>query len=170
MAAGRLCIPRQSGGPMMAKAISKIKRYEVSREDQVEQDVQEVKEAVADHKDSILKGVELLKALDDEGSLDAMTAFVKAKDETLANVVKEIDKDQYEPLLRNLPELVFLLGEIDMRGIRELSLRLNHGLETMKGRGTTDHTSFLDLAKALKDPEINRSITMLLHFLKGMGK
>lgn len=155
---------------MMAKAITKIKRYEVSREDQIEQDVREVKEAVADNKDSLLKGIELLKALDNGGTLDSVTAFVKAKDEALANVVKEIDKDQYEPLLRNLPELVFLLGEINVSGIRELSSRLNHGLEAMEGEGTTDKTSFLDLAKALKDPEINRSITMLLHFLKGMGR
>ena len=43
---------------MMAKAITKIKRYEVSREDQIEQDVREVKEAVADNKDSLLRSEE----------------------------------------------------------------------------------------------------------------
>lgn len=154
----------------MAKPITTIKKYKVSREEQVERDVHDVKEAVADNKDAILKGIDLLQALEKEGTLDSLTAFVKAKDEAVANVVKEIDKDEYEPLLRNLPELVFLLGEINVRGLRDLSSRLNHGLEAMEEEGTTDKTSFLDLAKALKDPEINRSITMLLHFLKGMGK
>ncbi|MFC3014972.1 DUF1641 domain-containing protein [Virgibacillus litoralis] len=28
----------------------------------------------------------------------------------------------------------------------------------------------MDLLKALKDPEINRSVTMLLQFLRGMGR
>lgn len=154
----------------MAKRMTNIKKYQRTREEQVEKDVQEVKEAVADNKDAILKGIDLLKAMQETGTLDTAAAFTRSKDETLANVVKEIDKDQYEPLLRNLPELVFLLGEIHVSGVRDLSSRLNNGIESMEKQGTTDKTSFLDLAKALKDPEINRSVTMLLHFLKGMGK
>ncbi|WP_281975234.1 DUF1641 domain-containing protein [Halobacillus litoralis] len=154
----------------MGKAISSIKRYELSKEEQREKDMQEVQEAVADNKEAILKGIGLLRALDEEGALDMVTAFTRSKDEALANVVKEIDKDQYEPLLRNLPELVFLLGEINVGEMRELASRLNNGMEAMEGEGTEQKTSFLDLAKALKDPEINRSITMMMHFLKGMGR
>ncbi|WP_226578034.1 DUF1641 domain-containing protein [Halobacillus litoralis] len=154
----------------MARAITDIKRYEKTREQQVEENVQEVKEAVADNKEAILKGIEMLRALEDEGTLDTMRAFTRRKDETLANFVKEIDKDQYEPLLRNIPELVFLLGDLNISGLRDLSSRLNNGVEAMENEGTKQKTSFLDLAKALKDPEINRSMTMLMHFLKGMGR
>ncbi|ELK46067.1 DUF1641 domain-containing protein [Halobacillus sp. ACCC02827] len=154
----------------MAKAITNIKRMEISRDTQIEKDVQEVREAVADNKDAILKGIRLLRTLDEEGTLDTATAFLKAKDEALANVVKEIDKDQYEPLLNNIPELIFLLGDLNVSGLRDLSSRLNNGIEQMEGEGYKEKTSILDLAKVLKDPEINRSITMLLAFLKGMGK
>ena len=30
--------------------------------------------------------------------------------------------------------------------------------------------SYLDLLRTLKDPEVNRSLTILITFLKGMGK
>ncbi|MCA1023551.1 DUF1641 domain-containing protein [Halobacillus litoralis] len=154
----------------MARAITDIKRLEKSREEVIEENVQEVKEAVADNKDAILEGIELLSALQKEGTLETLSAFVKAKDETLANVVREIDKEQYTPLLNNLPELVFLLGDLNVSGIRSLSSRLNNGLERMEDEGTTKKMNMLDFAKVLKDPEINRSLTMLMSFLKGMGQ
>ncbi|ARI77709.1 DUF1641 domain-containing protein [Halobacillus mangrovi] len=154
----------------MAKSITKIKKYEKTREEQVESDTAEVREAVADNKEAILKGINLLQALNEGGTLDTASAFTKTKKEALENVVQEISKDRYTPLLENLPELIFLLGEIDVKALRDLSNRLNQGLEAMNADGPEQKTSIFDLAKALKDPEINRSITMLLQFLRGMGQ
>jgi uncharacterized protein YjgD (DUF1641 family) len=154
----------------MAKSITSIKRYEKTRNEQVESDVAEVKEAVADNKEAILKGIDLLQALNEGGTLDSAYAFTKTKKEALENVVQEISKERYTHLLENLPELIFLLGEVDVKAIRDLSNRLNQGLEAMESDGPEEKTSFFDLAKALKDPEINRSVTMLLQFLRGMGR
>lgn len=170
MEAGRLSIPRKSGEALMSKPITDIKKYTISREEQIENDFEEVKEAVADHKDSILKGMKLLQALDEGGTLDTAYAFTNAKHEAIKNIVEEISKEQYTPLLENLPEIVFLLGDLDVKGIREMSSRLNHGLEAMENMEPNQKTNFMDLAKALKDPAVNQSITMMLQFLRGMGQ
>ncbi|MBH0228894.1 DUF1641 domain-containing protein [Halobacillus yeomjeoni] len=154
----------------MAKPISNIKKYEKTHEEEIDQNVAEVKAAVSDNKDAILKGIQLLKALEEGGTLDTAYAFTKKKKEALGYVVEEISKEQYTPLLKNLPELIFLLGEIDVKALREFSSKLNQGLEQMDTGASEEKTGFLDLAKALKDPEINRSITMLLQFLRGMGR
>ncbi|RWZ60825.1 DUF1641 domain-containing protein [Halobacillus fulvus] len=154
----------------MAKPITGIKRQTVSYEEQVEKDIHEVREAVADNKEAILKGIQLLKALNEGGTLDSAYAFTNAKHEALKNVVNEISKDQYTPLLENLPEVVFLLGDLNVKGLREVTNRLNNGIEEMERTPDDKKTNVLDLAKALKDPEINRSLTLLLQFLRGMGK
>ncbi|UOQ43268.1 DUF1641 domain-containing protein [Halobacillus salinarum] len=154
----------------MAKPITSIKRYQVPREEQVENDVNEVKQAVADNKEAILKGIQLLSSLEEEGTLDAAYSFSKKKEQILANVVKELNREQYTPMLENIPELVFLLGEIDGKALRETMARFNRGLEEMESTDEDKKTSVFELAKSLKDPEINRSITMLMQFLKGMGK
>ncbi|MFQ3546030.1 DUF1641 domain-containing protein [Halobacillus rhizosphaerae] len=154
----------------MAKSITTIKRYEVSQEEQREKDFSEVKEAVSDNKEAILKGIKLLSALDEGGTLDSAYAFNKKKNAALTNLVEEINKERYTSLLENLPELIFLLGDLDVKAIRDLTSRLNHGLEEMEPSSEGKKTSMFDLAKSLKDPEINRSITMILQFLKGMGK
>ncbi|MFD2924065.1 DUF1641 domain-containing protein [Halobacillus naozhouensis] len=154
----------------MAKSIRSVKPMEVPREEQIEKDVSEVKEAVADNKDAILKGIKLLKALEEGGTLDSAYAFTKKKKEALGYVANELNKEQYTPLIENLPELVFLLGELDVKSLRELTDRVNQGIEQMNTEDPAKKTSVFDLAKALKDPEINRSITMMMQFLKGMGR
>ncbi|MFD1017923.1 DUF1641 domain-containing protein [Thalassobacillus hwangdonensis] len=154
----------------MAKSITTIKRKEIPREVKVDQDMQEVKEAISDNKDSILKGIQLLKTLDEGGTLDSVNALSKHKKEAIGYFAKELNKPQYSQVLENLADLVFLLGDIDVKAMRQVTDRVNQGLEAAETEEVTSKTSFLDLAKALKDPEINRSITMMLQFLKGMGK
>lgn len=154
----------------MGKPITGIKKYKITREEQLENDFTEVKEAVADNKEAILKGIQLLKGLEEEGTLDTAYAFTKAKNEALARFVEEISKDQYTPLLENLPSLIFLIGELDVNGMRDLTSRLNQGIEEMEHVSPEDKTSVLDLAKALKDPNVNHSLTLLLGFLRGMGR
>lgn len=154
----------------MGKPITGIKKYSISREEQLENDFSEVKEAVADNKEAILKGIQLLKGLEEGGTLDTAYAFTNAKNEALTRFVEEISKDQYTPLLENLPSLIFLIGELDVSGIRDLTTRLNQGIEEMEHVSPDDKTNVLDIAKALKDPNINRSLTLLLGFLRGMGR
>ncbi|WP_173916672.1 DUF1641 domain-containing protein [Halobacillus sp. Marseille-Q1614] len=154
----------------MGKAITNIKRLEVSKEEQLEKDYQEVKQALAENKDAIIKGIDLLKALEEGGTLNTLQAVSRSKKKALGYFVNEISKETYSPLLENLPQLFFLLVELDVKSIREVTSRLNEGVKQMNEADVHDKTSVFDMAKALKDPEINRSITMLMQFLKGMGR
>ncbi|MFZ4453921.1 DUF1641 domain-containing protein [Salibacterium aidingense] len=154
----------------MAEPISDIKRMEMSRQEKVEQDVQEVKEVVSANKESIVKGIELLSALEEADALEAATALTKKRKTLLNNVIKEIDKPKYTDALDTLPNLIFLLGDLDIEETRMLLQRLNNGLRETEGEKEQEETSYTDIVKSLKDPDINRSITLLLQFLKGMGK
>ncbi|WP_181349052.1 DUF1641 domain-containing protein [Thalassobacillus sp. CUG 92003] len=154
----------------MGKPITNIKRMDIPEENKVEEDVQEVKEAVSANKESILKGIELLSALDEADALQAATAITKHRKEALGNLVKELNKPQYSKSVENIPELLFLFGEIDLDEVRKATERLNNGLHELQESSEEEKTSYFDLVKALKDPEINRSITLLMKFLKGMGK
>ncbi|MCP3030595.1 DUF1641 domain-containing protein [Halobacillus sp. A1] len=154
----------------MAKSITNIKRLEVPKEKQVERDLDEVREAVSENKEAILKGIKLLKSLDEVGTLDTANAFSHSKKKALEHLVNEVSKDQYTQLFENLPELVFLMGDLDMKAIRETTGRVNQGIKEMNELEPEQKTTIFDLAKALKDPEINKSITMLMQLLKGMGR
>ncbi|MCP3026336.1 DUF1641 domain-containing protein [Halobacillus sp. A5] len=154
----------------MAKSITNIKRLEIPKEEQQARDLEEVKEAVSENKDAILKGIKLLNALNETGTLDSAYALSHSKGKALKYIVEEISKDHYAQMLENIPEIVFMLGDLDVKTVRETTARVNEGIKEMNETGAEQKTKIIDLAKALKDPEINRSVTMLMQFLKGMGR
>ncbi|MDC3413240.1 DUF1641 domain-containing protein [Aquibacillus sp. 3ASR75-11] len=154
----------------MASPISDIKRMELSEADVHKQNLDEVTKAVSDNKEAILKGIDLLATINKSGTLDMVNAFVKHKEEALENVMGELNKPQYSATLENLSKLFFFAGELNVDEIQYFSEKLNHGMEVASTMEDSEKTSYMELFKALKDPEINRSITMLLKFLRGMGK
>lgn len=154
----------------MAEKISKVKRMEIPEETIRKQNLNEVVEAVSVNKEAILKGIDLLQTLNQSGTLDVANALVKHREDALENIMREVNKPQYADTLENLPRLLLFLGELNVTDLERFAARLNHGVKEAAAAEDTDKTSYMDLIKALKDPEINRSITILLQFLRGMGK
>lgn len=154
----------------MAEAIRKIKRMDVPEEKIREDNVEDVVRKVSDNKDAILNGIDILATLHEQGMLDLLHALIKRKDDALENILTELNKPQYAESLKNIGQLVFLLGDIKLDEIQYFTDKINQGMAEASAVETDEITSYMALFKALKEPEINRSVTMLLHFLRGMGK
>lgn len=155
----------------MAKPITTIKKMEISKEEERKQHLNEIEQAIAENKEAILEGIQCVKKLHDAGVLELFNAFLSRKDQVLENVVKEASREPNLNVLKNLSGLLMLLGTFDIEKVQMMTTKLNNGIkEAIDHSHTKDSTTIFQLLTALKDPEINRAITMLLHFLKGMGK
>ncbi|MDY0396207.1 DUF1641 domain-containing protein [Virgibacillus halophilus] len=154
----------------MAEPITKIKRMEITKEAVQEQNLQEINEAVADNKEAILEGIELLASLHEKGFLEMGSALVRHKEDALANVMEIFDKPKYSAILGNLSKLLLLLGEVKVDEMAYLLNKLNSGMQEAAAADESVKTGYLDLVRAVNNPDINRSLTMLLAFLKGMGR
>lgn len=155
---------------MMANPITNIKQMEIPEEVARDQSVLEVTKAVSENKEAIMKGIDFLSTLNDNGMLDMTHALVKQKETALDNVMRELNKPQYSATLENLSKMFLFLGELNVEELKHFTGKLNNGLEESRAVDQSEKTSYVDIIKALKDPEINRSVTMLLQFLRGMGK
>lgn len=154
----------------MADPITNIKRIKVSEEEIERRNLREITEAVSNNKEAVLKGIDLLTTIHDNGTLDFLNAMVKHKEETMENVFQELNKEQYAGALENAGDLLFLLGDLDLKRLKDLTGKLNEGMEEALATDEDEKTSYMGMIKALKEPEINRSITMLLTFMRGMGR
>ncbi len=132
--------------------------------------MEEVATAVSENKEAILKGIDLLESLNQSETLDMLTALVKHREDALANVMRELNKPEYAAPVENITKLFQIAGKLDVDETRYVADRINHAVKEAAASEATGKTSYMDLLKALKDPEINRSITMMLQFLRGMGK
>lgn len=135
-----------------------------------EENINDILGAVSENKDAILKGIELLTSLEASGLLDMLHALVKHKETALENVFGQLSKPQYADILENMTTLILVVGKLNVADMEHFVHRINEGVAEARVAQNMEKTSYTAILTALKDPEINRSITMLLQFLRGMGK
>lgn len=154
----------------MAEPITNIKKMEFTEEEVKEAQLDEVLTAVGDNKEAILKGITLLRTLDDNGMLDLVDALIKQRKAAMENIFTELNQSQYTGVLENMSKLIFIMGDLDVDKLSYFTRKINQGMTETSVSDPDEKASVMSLVKALKDPEINRSVTMILQFLRGMGR
>ncbi|MEZ7608241.1 DUF1641 domain-containing protein [Staphylococcus capitis] len=154
----------------MAERITEIKRLKKSPEQIKNENLNEVLDAIAENKDSILKAIRLIHTLDEAEILDALNGGFKARQVIINKFAVELNKDIYTGLLSNMAQMVFLLGDLNVKDLSEMLNRLNKGLHVANQASPNARTSIRNLMGILKDDDMNRSLTYMLNLLKGMSR
>jgi uncharacterized protein YjgD (DUF1641 family) len=154
----------------MAERISKINRIEKSEEQVKAESLSEVTDAIAENKDSILKAINLVKALDDAKLLDAMSGAVNGRGVIANKFAVELNKEQYTGLISNMASLVFLLGDLNVDDLTTMLNKVSKGLRVANQANPNQKTSITGLMGVLRDDEMNKSLTYMLNMLRGMSR
>ena len=154
----------------MAERITQIKLMEKSDAQVKADNLNEVLDAISENKDSIMKAIRLVKVLDEAKLLDALSGGIKGRQVIINKFAVELNKDIYTGLLSNMASLVFLLGDLNVKDLREMLNRLNKGMHVANQASSHSKTNVRSLLGVLKDDDMNRSITYMLNLLKGMSR
>ncbi|MTH54801.1 DUF1641 domain-containing protein [Bacillus mangrovi] len=155
----------------MAKATTTIKRFELSDEEKRQRDLREVEDALVQNKEAILESLKLMQHMQNKGVLPLLNGLFGQGDKVLQVLVKAIDTPENANAMKNLLLMMGMLGTINVRELEPLMLKVNNGVERVAKEKDTDRkTGYFDIVRSLKDPEINRAVTLLFTFLKGMGE
>lgn len=153
----------------MAERITEIKRLKKSYEQIKQESLNDVIDAIVENKDSILKAIRLIGILDEAKILDALNGGLKARQVIINKFAVELNKDIYSGVLTNMAQLVFLLGELDVKDLSELLSRLNRGIHAANLTKPGDKTTIKSFVGFLRDDDLNRSMTYMLNLLRGMS-
>lgn len=153
----------------MAERITEIKRLKKSYEQIKQESLNDIIDAIVENKDSILKAIRLIGILDEAKILDALNGGLKARQVIINKFAVELNKDIYSGVLTNMAQLVFLLGELDVKDLSELLSRLNRGIHAANLTKPGDKTTIKNLVGFLRDDDLNRSMTYMLNLLRGMS-
>ncbi|SDG77088.1 Uncharacterized conserved protein YjgD, DUF1641 family [Planococcus glaciei] len=155
----------------MATPITRIKKKQFTPEELKLQRLFELETQVAKQQQSLKKVLEITGELDKAGILDAVNAMVKAREDLMDITVQQATREPVTTLINNLMNAAGALTAIDPATTAKLSASVQSGLQNAEaGQSDRRKLSMFGLYKALRDPDINRSIRYGLHFLKGMGK
>ncbi|PLS17245.1 hypothetical protein CVD28_11765 [Bacillus sp. M6-12] len=155
----------------MAKAINTIHRIQLTEEDQRKKDLLEVENALLDNKEAILESLKVMQNMHERGILSLLNGLFGQGDKVMNVLVKAADKPEASNTIRNLLLMMGTLGTLNVKQLEPLLLKVNSGIARVaKRKDSEKEMGYFDFVRSLKDPEINRSVSMLIDFLKGMGE
>ncbi len=156
----------------MAKATTKIRRIELSEEEKRTRDLEEIQGALIENKEAILETVELLGNMRETGVLSLANGLFGQSDKVASILVKTMDKPENINAIKNILLMFGTLGMINVKQLEPILLKVDAGIANMTKNADDDDDEkigYLDMIQTLKDPDVNKSISMIFDFLKGMG-
>ena len=155
----------------MAKAVQKIQRLEVSEEDQRQLDLREVEDALLRNKSAVLESFQVVQHMQDQGILSLLNGLLGQGDQVLKILMHKSDTPETANTLKNMLLMVGVLGTINVSQLEPMLLKLNSGIARVADfKEHNEEMGYFDIFRSLKDPEVNRAITLIFEFLKGMGE
>ena len=134
----------------MAERITEIKRLKKSPEQIKSENLNEVIDAIAENKDSILKAIRLINTLDEAKILDALNGGFKARQVIINKFAVELNKDIYTGLLSNIGANGIPTWRSKCKDLSDMLNRLNKGLHVANQASPNARTSIRNLMGILK--------------------
>jgi uncharacterized protein YjgD (DUF1641 family) len=154
----------------MAQPITAIPKPLPSEEKKVEQRITSFTSSWTENEEAFEQMAALVNELHKAGLLEAATAMLQAKDKMAKIGLKQLTREPVANLLSLLMGTTGALTQFDAEQTTKLIRSLGTGLTEATQHSEADQRiKVLDLLKLLNDPDINRAIGFLIHFLKGMG-
>ncbi|MBC2180535.1 DUF1641 domain-containing protein [Listeria booriae] len=155
----------------MAEPISKIRRVEKTKDEVKQEKMAAIKDQIVTEDAAFLEALELVKALHDSGALDMINSALKAKEDIATTFLNEARKEPATNAINNL----MISGKLLTDTKPEQTEKLLEGLANAQAKANEslkDDTTLglFGLAKAMKDPDVNRALRYGLAFLKGVGQ
>ncbi|EGA91077.1 hypothetical protein GPDM_01705 [Planococcus donghaensis MPA1U2] len=155
----------------MASPITQIKKKEWTSEEIRQQKLYELETLIAEQNEALNKLLAITGDLDDAGVLDAVGAMVKAKEGIAEVVMEQATREPVTNLINNMMSAAGALTAIDPESTGRLAASAVRGLKEAEEQNQNGKKiGVFQLLKALRDPDINRTIKFGLNFLRGMGK
>ncbi|WP_309091410.1 DUF1641 domain-containing protein [Domibacillus sp.] len=152
----------------MARAITSIRRLEISEEEQRRRDLEELGTLLIEHKEVIKDFLHMLNKIQDRSGLDVVTGLFDKGDEVLDVLVKATDKPEVAKMIKNSLLLLGSLGKINIEDMNPFIEKINGGLHHAV-RSENKETGYGFMLRTLAAPETKEALVFLLSFLKGMG-
>jgi uncharacterized protein YjgD (DUF1641 family) len=155
----------------MAAPIQQISRSVKTQQESEAESFQSLLSVVAQNKETLEETMRLMQELHESGMLEALNAMLTAKEKIAKILVEQALRPEATILINNMMSIVGGLTKLDP----QVTASLMNGLAAGMGEGSKSvqlakKVSVLDLAKAIKDPDVNRALKFGIGFLKGFGK
>lgn len=151
----------------MANATTNIMRAE---EDEAQLARTQIEQATTENAEGIVEALGLLQDLEERGLLPIVRALIAQGDDVLKIILAVIQREEYTGGLKNLISVMQFFTSIPPDAMTKLFDGVRGGVEEASHAPLDQKVGVYDALKAMRDPDVSRSISFVLTFLKGMGR
>ena len=130
---------------------------------------EELAPEIASASEALRDLLELLRLLEDRGILRFGADLLREEDRVLDVVTTRIPAGDLRRAARNLEVLVKTFRDLDPITLAALARGVPRALDESHRAERSQPMGFLEIARALRDPDVNRGVRMVLGFLRGIG-
>jgi uncharacterized protein YjgD (DUF1641 family) len=155
----------------VALPIQNIERVEPTKESKEQEVFRQLQESVAEHAEALQSLLLLVQDLQNSEVFDILHALFNSKEKISSIALEQILKPSVLNTIKNAMTAVGFVGKIPPDQFNTLIHALVSGLERGQEKVVSNQRiGAFTLVSALRDPDVNRAITWLVGFLKGMGE
>jgi uncharacterized protein YjgD (DUF1641 family) len=155
----------------LAKAITHISRRVPAAEEKLERAKEEILEAAAENKESILLLLDVVNDLKQSGVLEMAHAFISNRDQIGVIGMNQLNKSGAQNLIKNSIGAAQFLAKLEPGQLELLLGALASGADNaLRKSGKTEKVGVFGMLKAMGSSDIQAAFGFLLNFLRGVGK
>lgn len=155
----------------MANPITRINRKVPTEAEIRAQEMERLAEGAAKSHPGLLMFMDIVQEMYEAGYLEIVQGMVKNREKVLPYAFDFIKVSGMPIVMKNVISGLQFLGTLEPQKVQRTMNAVSHGLnKSLDVDMDGENKGFFDLLKMMKDPDVNRSITMLLTFLKSMGQ
>jgi uncharacterized protein YjgD (DUF1641 family) len=155
----------------MARPITVVKKHESTEAERQAQALGELVNVIAKNGEALQETLKVIHLLHESGALEVIGGLIQAREKVVEIGVSQLSKPTMTRGVNNVMSAVGMLGELEPDTIKKVFEGIVNGMQHSAEKvRANEKTGLFDIMKAYKDPDVNKALTVMLGFLKGMGE
>ena len=155
----------------MAKQIRQIDKHIPSELEERTEAIKKLVNMTADNHEAFMTIVEVVEELHESGILDMAKGLLRTREKVGVIAVEQLNQPSMHRVIQNGTNAFKFFGSIDPQQLQNMLNGVTRGLQKSADDMTKEEKLGLwGMAKKMRDPDVNASMTTLMGFLQGMGQ
>ncbi|MBU3568799.1 DUF1641 domain-containing protein [Priestia aryabhattai] len=154
----------------MGKAITNIERYIPSKEEEKQESIQQILDALSENRDAVLTLLDILKELKEFGMLDIVQGALKNRHDIGVIAVTQLNKPGMHHMMKTGMDALQFLSRLEPQKMQTILQGVEKGIEKLADTENNKSMGLWGMGKAMFDPNVSLALGSMMNFMRGMGE
>lgn len=154
----------------MAKAITNIEKYITNKDEEKQQSIEQILDAVSENREALITFLDILKELQEFGVLDIIQGALKNRHEISVIAVSQLNQPSMHHIMKTGMQAIQFLGRLEPEKVQNILQAVELGIEKLVDTQSNKSLGLWGMGKAMLNPNVSLALNAMINFMDGMGE